>query len=158
MKVLIVFDSFFGNTKLIAEEIGAALGTPEVSVVHVSEVGENDLDDVDVLFVGSPTRAFRPTPAIQNWLRSLTKDRLRGIEVAAFDTRIAVGDIDSRVLPVLVNIFGYAAEPIEMTLIRKGGIPALPPIGFYVTGSEGPLKDGELQRARVWAAQVAVPA
>jgi hypothetical protein len=32
----------------------------------------------------------------------------------------------------------------------KGGRPVIPPEGFFVTGEQGPLKDGELARAVTW--------
>jgi flavodoxin len=159
MKALVVYDSFFGNTELVADTIGAVFGEcAEVTLRRVGEVQPADLEGIGFLCVGSPTRAFRPSPAIQTWLKRLPKDSLRGVQVAAFDTRIAVEDVDSRVLPVLVRVFGYAAEPIAAALVRKGGTQVLPPAGFCVIDTEGPLKDGELQRARAWAAQLAVPA
>lgn len=56
----------------------------------------------------------------------------------------------------MVKIFGYAAEPIARQLMKKGGTLALPPEGFYVKASEGPLKDGELDRAAAWARQIQI--
>jgi flavodoxin len=159
MKALVVYDSFFGNTERIAQAIGAAIGGPdEVTVLPVGEVGREQLAGLELLCVGSPTRGFRPSPAIQAWLKALPADSLRGVAVAAFDTRIAVGDVHSRILPMMVRLFGYAAEPIGAALLKKGGEQALPPEGFYVAGTEGPLKDGELARAEAWAQQLAVAA
>lgn len=157
MKALVVYDSFFGNTERVAQAIGAALGeSGEVTVLRVGEVRPEHLAGIDLLCIGSPTRAFRPSPATQAWLKSLPADSLRGVRVAAFDTRIAVSDVKSRILPLMIRFFGYAAEPIEAILERKGGVQALPPEGFYVDGTEGPLKDGELERAGTWAQMIAV--
>ena len=36
-------------------------------------------------------------------------------------------------------------------LEKKGGTLAGSPGGFYVTGGEGPLKEGEVERAAAWA-------
>ena len=74
-----------------------------------------------LLIVGSPTRGFRPTPAINRLLGSIPKHGLKGVKVAAFDTRISMNDIDSRILPPLVKVFGYAAKPIADRLKKKGG-------------------------------------
>lgn len=157
MKALVVYDSFFGNTEKIAQAIGAALGTaPEVAVLRVGDVTPQHLAELDVLVVGSPTRGFRPSPAIKAWLKGLAPNSLRGIQVAAFDTRFALSDVKSRILPVLVRLFGYAAEPIGARLVKLGGTEALPPEGFIVTDTEGPLKAGELERAGVWAHQIGV--
>ena len=155
MKALVVYDSFFGNTEQIAQAIGRALGSPEeVEVLRVSNVKPEQLTGLELLIVGSPTRGFRPTPAISNLLKSVPKNGLKGVKVAAFDTRIALSDIDSRILPVFVKVFGYAAKPIADGLTKKGGELIIPPEGFFVKGSEGPLKDGELERAADWAKQI----
>jgi len=155
MKALVVYDSFFGNTEQIAQAIGRALGSPEeVEVLRVGNVKPEQLTGLELLIVGSPTRGFRPTPAISNLLKSVPKNGLKGVKVAAFDTRIALSDIDSRILPVFVKVFGYAAKPIADGLTKKGGELIIPPEGFFVKGSEGPLKDGELERAADWAKQI----
>jgi hypothetical protein len=57
-------------------------------------------------------------------------------------------------LNFFVNIFGYAAKPIGERLVKKGGDLNMPPEGFFVTGTEGPLKEGELERAADWARQL----
>jgi len=56
----------------------------------------------------------------------------------------------------MVKLFGYAAEPIAKRLGRKGGELAVTPEGFLVEGTEGPLKEGELERAAAWAERIAV--
>jgi flavodoxin I len=155
MKALVVYDSVFGNTEKIAQAIGDALGAEgEVEVVRVGDVRPGQWTGCTFLVVGSPTRAFSPTPAIARLLKGIPRHGLDGIRVAAFDTRISMEDVDSRVLHVMVKLFGYAAEPIAKRLEKKGGDPAVPPAGFFVGGSEGPLKEGELERAAGWARQI----
>jgi flavodoxin len=155
MKTLIVYDSFFGNTEQVAQAIGKALGAQaDVNVLRVGDVKPEHLTGLDLLIVGSPTRAFSPSPAIKEFLGHIPKQSLRGVTTAAFDTRVALSDVNSRVLPVFVRLFGYAAQPIADQLVRKGGTPRLPPEGFFVQGTEGPLKAGELERAAAWAKQI----
>jgi flavodoxin I len=155
MKTLIIYDSFFGNTERIARALGDAPGSQkEVKILKVTELKPEHLLGLQLLIVGSPTRGFRPTPAIKNFLKSISKNGLKGVKVAAFDTRIAMSDVDSRILLTLVKIFGYAAEPIADQLQKKGGDLAIPPEGFFVEDSEGPLKQGELERAAEWAKQI----
>jgi flavodoxin len=154
MKILVIYDSFFGNTEQIARAIGDALGSPDdVGLIRVNDVRPEHMTGLDLLIVGSPTRAFRPTPAITRLLKRIPKDGLGGVRVAAFDTRIAVTDVKPRILGFLVRLFGYAANPILGLLKKKGGQAVLPPEGFLVGGTEGPLKEGELERARDWARQ-----
>jgi flavodoxin I len=152
MKALIVYDSVFGNTEKVAQAMGTALADHgEVVLRRVGDVQGQELAGIDVLLVGSPTRAFSPTPAMKAWVKAIAQQRLRGVKVAAFDTRIAVEDTNSRILPPLVKVFGYAAKPISEGLRKKGGEVVLDPEGFFVQGTEGPVKDGELERAAEWA-------
>ena len=155
MKALVVYDSVFGNTEKVAHAMGDALGSQaEVQTLRVGEVKPEHLTGLDALIVGSPTRGFSPTPAIKNWLKNLSSNSLKDVRVAAFDTRIAVEDVNSAILHFLVKIFGYAAKPIGDRLTKKGGNVSMPPEGFFVEGSEGPLRDGELERAKDWARQI----
>ncbi len=147
---LVIYDSVFGNTEKISEAIGEALG-PETIVKKVSEVSSDDIQDLKILFVGSPTRAFRPTPAITNYLKSLPGDSLTGVKSAAFDTRIPIDQTDSGFLKFMIKLFGYADVKIEKGLKSAGATIALPRDGFGVSGTEGPLSEGELERAQEWA-------
>ena len=152
MKALVVYDSYFGNTEQVARAIGEALGTgADVEVLKVDSVAPERLVGLDLLVVGSPTRAFRPTAAISGLLDGIPANGLRGVTVAAFDTGISMDDMRPRILSWLAGLFGYAAKPISDKLRRKGGKPAVPPEGFFVEGKEGPLKQGELERAANWA-------
>jgi flavodoxin len=159
MKVLIVYDSVYGNTEQIAQAIGHAFGSQEdVEVLRVGHVEPEQLTGLKLLFVGSPTYGFRPTPAINNLLGRIPMNGLRGVQVAASDTRISMNDIDPPIMRFMgrfvVKLFGYAAKPIADGLRKKGGELAIPPEGFFVEGTEGPLKEGELERAADWAKQI----
>jgi flavodoxin I len=152
MKVLVVYDSVFGNTEQVAQAMGQALAPHgEVETLRVTAVQPEQLAGVGLLIVGSPTRAFRATPATTNLLKSLPAQGLQGVWVAAFDTRIAPEDTNSGFLRLMVKLFGYAAKPLASRMQSKGGTLALPPEGFFVGGTEGPLKEGELERAAAWA-------
>ena len=155
MKILVVYDSVFGNTEKIAQAIGEALAPQgEVMTVRVSNLKLEQLSGLELLIVGSPTRGFRPTEGITKYLKRLAINGLKGVKVAAFDTRLAPIDIKSTILRVFVRIGGYAAKPIANQLMKCGGELVLPPEGFLVNTSEGPLKEGEFERAVAWAKQV----
>jgi flavodoxin len=155
MKALVVYDSVFGNTEKIAKAIGEGIGA---QVVKVDAVKPEDLAGVELLLVGSPTRGFRPTDGMKKFLKALPSGSLKGAEVAGFDTRMDVDEVDNKVLTFLEKIFGYAAEPISKTLVQKGGRQIIPPAGFIVKASEGPLRDGELERAREWGKEAVIKA
>jgi len=157
MKALVIYDSFFGNTEQIAQAIGSALGSEtDVEVLRVGDVKPEQLTGLNLLVVGSPTRGFRPTPAIVNLLGGLPANGLRGVKTAAFDTRMSFDGIDQPILRFLARLLParYAAKPISAALKRKGGELVVPPEGFWVNDSEGPLKEGELERAADWASQI----
>jgi len=146
MKVLIVYDSVYGNTEKIARAIAGAL-TPsyEVRVLRAGEANPPELESIDLLIVGSPTQGGRPTPAIQDFLNKVQEPALKDINVSAFDTRF------SGVKRTLAGVFGYAAGRIADSLKRKGGTLIVSPEGFLVKGTKGPLEEGELERAAGWA-------
>ena len=155
MKAIVIYDSIFGNTEQIAQAIGNTLGSQdEVGLFRVGNIRPEQLKGSELILVGSPTRGFRPTKPITVFLDRIPVDGIKGVKVAAFDTRISLDDINSPVLRFFVRIFGYAAKPIADRLKKKGGELAVPPEGFYVKASEGPLKEGELDRAANWARQI----
>jgi flavodoxin len=144
MKTLVVYDSLYGNTEKIAQAIGAAL-TGEVRVSRVGEVDPSGLSSFDLLVVGSPTHGGRPSPPMQEFLYEVQPRGLEDVKVAAFDTRYS---------SKLSVIFGYAAGRIAKSLKEEGGTLVGSPEGFLVTGTKGPLKEGELERAAAWAKQI----
>jgi flavodoxin len=150
MKTLIIYDSFFGCTEKIAQAIGNSIGKQEATVVRVSQLKTEQLAVTELLIVGSPTRAFRPTKAITKFLKNIPVQGLKDVKVAAFDTRVSVTDLNSRIFNFFVKFFGYAAEPIAAKLVKKGGNLIVPPEPFYVKTSENTLKDGEQERAADW--------
>ncbi|MFW5884493.1 MAG: flavodoxin family protein [Spirochaetota bacterium] len=152
MKALIIYDSVFGNTEQLAQAIAGVLASAgEVEAKRAGEVSRSDLDGVDLLVVGSPTRKFSATPETTRFLKGLAPDALQRVRVAAFDTRVDIAASNNRFLSLLVKLFGYAAEPIAKQLEKKGGERAADPAGFFVGGTEGPITEGERGRAEEWA-------
>jgi len=154
MNVLIVFDSVFGNTEKAARAMGEALAPlAAVTVVKVGEVKPEHWQNAGLILVGSPTRGFNPTPEMKKWLGALPAHSLAGKKAAAFDTRANLDEVGSKFLTFMVGVFGYAAEPMAKKLEQKGARLAVPAAGFFVKDREGPLHDGELERAAEWAKQ-----
>ncbi len=156
MKALIIYDSAYGNTEKVARAMGEAMDSAdEVAVVRAGEVRPEQLRGLTLLIVGSPTQKFRPLPHVTSFVKGLPDGALQGVKVAAFDTRIPTSKVEEvRILAFFVKIFGYAAKPIADGLAKKGGELAVPPEGFYVGDTEGPLVEGELERAAQWARQI----
>ena len=153
MEALVVYDSYFGNTEQVAQSIGKALGV-EVLVLRPDEVQMDSLPSLDLLVVGAPTRAFRPSDAIRGFIKRIPSGALSSVKVASFDTRVDIEAVGNPILRFMVRLFGYAAKPILNGLLKKGGLSIGDPIGFFVLDTEGPLVDGELEKASAWAASL----
>lgn len=136
MKALIIYDSNYGNTQRIANVIAKQLSTKAIAITDFSK---EDSAGVGLLVVGSPINAWGPTAKISKFLKELASGELEGIKVAAFDTRVKL------------FIHGDAAGKIAKALEKAGGEVISKPQGFIVEGGEGPLKEGEVDRAIEWA-------
>jgi len=162
MRSLVVYESSFGNTKQIAEQVAAALADEgEVELVSVDEPLA-PLDEVDLLVVGGPTQVHGVSSrrsrqgaldhgaggelgiGVRDWIDALPNGA-RGPRVAAFDTRFHK--------PAL--LVGSAAGGIARRLRQHGYALAAEPESFFVEGTSGPLEDGELERALEWGRTIA---
>jgi flavodoxin len=141
MNALVVYDSQYGNTECIAQAIAETLrAAGEVRAIRVDPAHPVDPAGVDVLIVGSPTQGWKPTSAIQSFLAAIDAERLRTTVVACFDTRLS--------MPRWMT--GSAAKVMDERLREIGVTLLAPPESFFVTGGEGPLRGGELERAATW--------
>jgi flavodoxin len=143
MKTLVVYDSVYGNTEIIARAIGDAI-PGEVPVLRVGQVNVGDLDNVDLLILGAPTHGSLPSEAMQGLVEKIGPPVREGARLATFDTRLT--------WKFLERWGGFAAPKMADTLEGKGGTLAGEPGGFFVKGlKKGPLKRGEAERAAAWA-------
>jgi flavodoxin I len=143
MKTLIIYDSGYGNTEIIARAIGDA-SPGEVQVLRVSQVNTGDWEAVDLLIIGSPTHGALPTEAVQGLIDRMGPPAREGVKAATFDTRLTWGFLD--------RWGGFAAPKMAESLKEKGWTLVGEPGGFFVKGlKKGPLKRGEAERAAAWA-------
>ncbi|HEY3374055.1 MAG TPA: flavodoxin domain-containing protein [Candidatus Aquicultor sp.] len=136
MKALVIFDSTFGNTQKIAETIAKELDT---KAVPVSKVATKELNDLDLIVVGSPIISWKPSESMGKFLASLGRDQMKNVKAAAFDTRIRL------------FVHGDAATKISQALAEAGAEIVTEPQAFKVRGTEGPLLGGEIEKAVDWA-------
>lgn len=169
MRARVVYESMFGNTKLVAEAVADGLSSR--LTVDVVEVGAapTSLDGVELVVVGGPTHAFGMTRqrtrddarrqgeqtghpvgstavGMREWLEEV-RPGSAGVAAAAFDTRV-----DKPRVP------GSAARGADKRLRRRGLRTIARPESFWVTGTYGPLREGEVERARRWGEQLAAAA
>lgn len=138
MKILIVCDSNFGNTKLIALEIAKSIGDG-AKVISTKDFKESDLNSVNLLIFGSPIIGWRPTETTLKVLDSLKGKLKKELKFATFDTRVKL------------FIHGDAKEKMAEMLRSAGAERVFESQAFFVKGKEGPLYGGELEKAANWA-------
>jgi flavodoxin len=136
MKSLVVYDSNFGNTQKIAEVIAKGVDAKALSIKNIQA---SELTGLDLLIVGSPIIAWKPSPRMISFLAGLTAGQLKGTKVTTFDTRVQL------------FIHGDAASKILKALTSAGGEVVMPSTGFHVKGRQGPLFEGELEKAADWS-------
>jgi hypothetical protein len=160
MKAIVVYESHWGNTAAIAQAIADGIG-PEARAVTTTEATPDLVGDAELVVAGAPVMAFSLPK--DSMLESMTKDRKAPVApdvsnpslrawldalphgtaaAASFETRLrwspggATGTIDDR--------------------FRRAGFRTIAKAEkFIVTGSYGPLREGEVERAREWGATLA---
>lgn len=141
MKAIVIFDSHYGNTKLIAETVAKKLGD-NVPHISVKDIKASDINEYELLVVGCPIVSWGPTKKIAKFLNSLNPDKLKSMSVTAFDTRVK-----TFICGVFVNKIGKA-------LAKTGANLIVPPMEFYVKKNQPILLDGELEKAENWATSI----
>ena len=111
-------------------------------MVGLDELTAADFNDADLVVMGSPTHRMNLPEAARPVVDSLPKKLLKGKLFAAFDT--------SYKMSWWLNHF-TAGKRLSQKMCKLGGKRILPPEIFIVTGREGPLDDGEIERAMEWA-------
>jgi len=160
MRAVVVYESHWGDTETIARAIAEGLGEG-AAVMTTDEATGPAIAGVDLLVAGSPVMAFRlpqesmkksiesagvkshkaadlTHPLLRTWLEGLPTGHA---SAAAFETRL-------RWSP------GDATGSIEKSLRKLGYRMVSKPGRFVVTGSQGPLREGEVEKARQWGVEL----
>jgi len=169
-RAVVVYESMFGNTRLVAEAIGRGLASAaEVTVLPVSKATADVLDGADLVVAGGPTHmhgmsrarsrqmavamARKPGsplvlepdvegPGLREWIPALGH---LTFAAAAFDTR-------AQGVPFFT---GRASKPINKALLRRGLTIVAKPESFVVAGKDTHLVEGEVSRATKWGRALA---
>lgn len=161
MKAIVVYESMWGNTAAVARAIAEGIG-PEARAVSTGEATPSLVSDAELIVAGAPVIGFRlsneearrniaisegraPTPpdlshpSMRSWLDTLPHGHGKA---AAFETRIWWSP-------------GGSTGAIERGLQQAGYAPIAKAQRFVVQDKYGPLRDGELEHARQWGAELA---
>jgi flavodoxin len=143
VNALVVYFSSYGNTRNVAEAISQGLKSIQsVRTMALDEVTVSDMGGSDLVVMGCPTHRMNLPEAVRALFDTFPKRVLRDIPVAAFDTSYKMS-------PWLARF--TAASKLDKRLRKLGGKRIAPPETFLVVDREGPLYDGELERAETWA-------
>lgn len=153
MKKFVIYDSYYGNTKKIAELIAETLGE-NTRFLNATDALNMNFSQNNLIVLGSPTRAFSPSSKIKKLLKSNNFKNLQGVYIATFDTRMDVSLSNSKMLKVLAKKFGYAKEKMEKKLLKRGAVVVTGSAHFYVTDMQGPLAQSEELNAKKWATEI----
>ena len=158
MKAIVVYESHWGNTASVARAIAAGIGA-EAEALSTAEATAEVVANAELVVAGAPLMALRlPTdrmvdgivakpdeppvdlgvPTMRTWLAGLPSGRGA---CAAFETRL-------RWSP------GGATGAIEHGLGAAGYRRISSGRKFIVEGRTGPLRDGELEKARAWGVEL----
>jgi flavorubredoxin len=157
MHAVVVYESHWGNTETVARSIAEGIG-PGTTTVTTDEAVPEIMQTADLIVAGAPVMGFRlSTPQIvdslaredeppkihstsmRTWLK-----QLRGGHGAhaTFETRIWWSP-------------GGATGAIDKAFASAGYRRISEARRFVVKGKYGPLRDGELERAREWGTELA---
>jgi flavodoxin len=158
VRVVVLFESVYGNTEAVARAVAEGLASSgDVTVARFGDVPQGAVEEAELVVLGGPTHGWGMTkPAsrqrpdteryavgAREWLEGSLEGE--GKMAAAFDTRFGK--------PRWLT--GSAAQRIARRLRRSGYRLVAPPESFFVIHTEGPLQDGEEDRARAWGAELA---
>lgn len=162
MKAIVVYESYWGNTAAVARAIAEGLG-PQARAMSTAEARGEALADVGLIVAGSPIIAFtlpsektrsdmaaRPGkapsppdlshPSMRSWIEALPEGRTG--HAAAFETGFKLSP-------------GGSATKILKLLEKRGCRSVAKKQRFLVKGSYGPMREGELDRAKAWGSELA---
>jgi flavodoxin len=146
MNTLVVYFSRFGHTQMLAEVITERLSiNGEVRTISSDVLTVDDLKEADLVVMGTPTHNMNLPKSVKPVIDKLPKHILKGTPVAAFDT--------SYKMSWFLNQF-TASKRLVRKLRKLGGRSVLPPEIFHVMEREGPLYEGEIERAQAWAGSI----
>ena len=146
MKGLVMYDSVYGNTKMIADAIAEELRAEghEATVLSVRE-GLPESLDANFVFIGSPTRMAKMTGRTKRLVKRLKKSSWGNKPVILFDTVMRTGEEEPK-----GKWAGTAADKMY-DLAKEMGLDAHAEVlHARVTNMKGPLDKDAVDKTRAF--------
>ena len=161
MKAVVVYESLWGNTAAIARAIAQGMG-PEVPALSTAEAAGPAMAGVDLIVAGAPVLGFQlPSDSMRHNIAANPGGAPRAPDLSHPSMRSwldALPETDSRCAAFETGLRwspGGATSAIGRGLEQAGCRQLVKGQRFVVKGKWGPLRDGELERARRWGTELA---
>ncbi|NHJ01782.1 MAG: hypothetical protein EAX86_06535 [Candidatus Heimdallarchaeota archaeon] len=146
MKILVAFDSKYGNTKTVAETIVdgmEAIGDINVTLINMKKVDFKKLDEYDAIVMGCPTHFGKATRTAMKFIERLGKTSETGKPIATFDTYFKTD-------------FEKAVKKMEKKIREEisGSQLLLPSLSIEVEDMKGPILEKELPKCREFGKRI----
>ena len=147
VKIFVVYDTKYSNTKLVAEKIVEGIrefGGIETSISDVEKVDLKMVAGYDAILIGGPAHFGGPTRTISRFIDKLGSHKLEAKWAAVFDT-------------YLKEDFEKAVKKMETRINEKISRLKLiiPGLSIQVNGMKGPIAEGELPKCIEFGKRIA---
>ncbi len=146
-RVIVVYDSQYGNTERVAETIAEGMrdaGEIETYLTNVKDVDVDTIANYDAILIGSPNHAGGPTRSIKKFVDGLGNLPVAGKEFAVFDTYMGK-DVEKAVTKMEQRINEKAPA---LKMLAHG-------LSIRVEKWKGPIVDEELPKCKEFGNAIA---
>ena len=146
-KVFIVYDTKYGNTKLVAEKIAEGVRETrgiEAEIGDVKQVSLRKLADADAILIGAPNHIGNPSRTIMKFIDKLGKLELKAKGAAVFDTYLG-GDFEK----AMKKMEKRMREKVPAVKLMTSGL------SIRVDESKGPITEGEFPKCTEFGKKIA---
>jgi flavodoxin len=140
---LVLYDSKYGNTKILAEKIAEEIGEKgsiQPDVVNLQGFDEKRIEGYDTVLIGSPNHFGRESKNTKKFIKRLANVSLEGKRIAVFDTCFR---------PEV----GKATRKMEKRIrsVNPGAQLVSPGLSVIVDSAKGPIAEGEFAKCMEFA-------
>ena len=149
MKVFILYDSKYGNTKIVAENILMGIKQVkgiEAEISNVREVDSQSIVSYDALIIGAPNHMASPSRTMKHFVDKLAEFKLETQSVAVFGTYSGRIRSTDRAVKKLEKIVEKNLPNLKLLS---------PSISVRVNGVTGPVAEGELTKCKEFGSRIA---
>ena len=145
-KILVIYESKYGNTKIVAEKIVEGMKQKGVKIIlnELQEVNLNNVSEYDAILIGTPNYFGGPTRGIKKFIDNIGKVGLKGNQIAVFDTYMGK-DYEKAVKKMEKRISEKAPD---FKLLTSG-------LSIRVQGMKGPILDEEFPKCTEFGNRIA---